>query len=278
MSQPTPLSAARKRRLAALRPTLDELYSQYNQRRFVDPDPLAPIYRYAVPRDQEIVGLIAASLAFGNVRQILKSIDTVLAAFPNPSATLPSLSHAKIIARIDGFRHRYVTGIEMASLLAAAGAALREYDSLGACFTALDDPADGTLLPGLTRFVAYLRTHGRLEKNYLLPDPALGSACKRWFMLLRWMVREDAVDLGHWKHLGAHRLVVPVDTHMHRAALGLGLTRRKQADLRSALEITRAFQAICPEDPVRYDFCLTRLGIRADGDLAAFLRGVKGCG
>ena len=93
-------------------------------------------------------------------------------------------------------------------------------------------------------------------------------------MLMRWMVRCDRVDLGLWSHMGAHRLVVPVDTHMHRVARGLGLTRRNAADLKTALEITRAFQLICPEDPVRYDFCLTRLGIRDDGDMDAFIRSV----
>ena len=55
-------------------------------------------------------------------------------------------------------------------------------------------------------------------------------------------------------------------------ARGLFLTRRKSGDLRTALEITQAFAAICPEDPIRYDFCLTRLGIRDDGDMARFLR------
>jgi hypothetical protein len=61
---------------------------------------------------------------------------------------------------------------------------------------------------------------------------------------------------------------------MHRVALGLGLTRRNSADLKTALEITQAFSVICPEDPVRYDFCLTRLGIREDGDMGEFLRAV----
>lgn len=273
---PPRMSTARKRRLVALRDPLDGLYARYNQRCFVDPDPLVPLYRYPDSRDQEVVGLIAATLAFGNVKQILKSIEVVLQAFPEPAATLPALSERMVRARLDGFRHRYVTGAEMASLLSAAAVALREHGSLGACFAAMDEGEEPTLLPALTRFVAYLRGHGGLEKNYLLPDPALGSACKRWFMLLRWMVREDDVDLGLWKALGAHRLLIPVDTHMHRVAGGLGLTRRKSADLKTALEITQAFRVICPEDPVRYDFCLTRLGIRSDGDMAAFLKAARG--
>lgn len=268
----TPISSARLRRLAALRPALDRLYAQYNDRQFVDPDPLAPVYRYATPGDRELAGLVAAALAFGNVKQILGSIDRVLVAIPEPVRAVPGLSEAEMRTRLSGFRHRYVTGIEVASLLAGAGAAVRDYGSLGACLAAHDDGTSETLLPALTGFVDFLRNHGSVEKNYLLPDPGRGSACKRWFMYLRWMVREDAVDLGHWRDLGAHRLIIPVDTHMHRVARGLGLTRRNSADLKTALEITGAFRVLCPEDPVRYDFCLTRLGIRPEGDMPAFIR------
>lgn len=266
------LTAARKRRIAELHAPLNDLYRHYNQRCYVDPDPLVPLYGYADPCDQEIIGLITASLAFGNVKQILKSIELVLGALPELARTLPDLTNKELNVRLAGFRHRYVTGIEMASLLTGAGTLLREHGSLGAAFASMDAPEAPTILPGLTRFVHALRDSGTLQKNYLLPDPALGSACKRWFMYLRWMVRSDAVDLGLWPELGAHRLIIPVDTHMHRVALGLGLTRRNSADLKTAMEITQAFKVVCPEDPVRYDFCLTRLGIRVDGDMAGFLR------
>jgi hypothetical protein len=51
---------------------------------------------------------------------------------------------------------------------------------------------------------------------------------------------------------------------MHRLGRALGATSRAAADRRTALEITDAFRRIVPDDPVRYDFSLTRLGIRAD--------------
>jgi len=78
------------------------------------------------------------------------------------------------------------------------------------------------------------------------------------------MVRSDDVDPGGWSHVPRSKLIVPVDVHMHRLSLKLGLTSRKQADLKTALEITSAFRAIEPHDPVKYDFALTRLGIRKD--------------
>ena len=61
-----------------LAPGLEALYRERNRRCYVDPDPLVFLYRYPDPADREIAGLVAASLAYGNVRQILKSVAVVL--------------------------------------------------------------------------------------------------------------------------------------------------------------------------------------------------------
>ena len=57
---------------------LDSLYNLYNKRMYVHPDPLEFLYLYKDIRDREIVGLIASSLAYGRVAQILKSVSFVL--------------------------------------------------------------------------------------------------------------------------------------------------------------------------------------------------------
>ena len=57
---------------------LDTLYARYNRREYVHPDPLEFLYRYRDLRDREIVALIASSLAYGRVIQILRSVDSVL--------------------------------------------------------------------------------------------------------------------------------------------------------------------------------------------------------
>ena len=91
------------------------------------------------------------------------------------------------------------------------------------------------------------------------------SACKRLNMLLRWMVRKDSpVDLGLWD-IDPAKLIIPVDTHVHRMALELGLTKRKQADMRTALEITDAMREIWPEDPAKGDFALFGYGVNNKG-------------
>jgi len=85
------------------------------------------------------------------------------------------------------------------------------------------------------------------------------------------MIRRDDVDPGGWEDISPLHLVVPLDTHLHRICLALGFTNRRQADMKTAMEITDAFRTMVPHDPVRYDFALSRLGIRKDTDMTSFL-------
>lgn len=95
---------------------------------------------------------------------------------------------------------------------------------------------------------------------HLFGDPRSGSARKRLCMFLRWMTRKKFPDFGVYS-LPPSRLVVPLDTHMIRMASNLGLLEIKSPSFRAALQLTEAFRAIDPEDPVRFDFALTRPGI-----------------
>ena len=97
--------------------------------------------------------------------------------------------------------------------------------------------------------------------RYLLAQPADGSACKRLNLFLRWMVRDDDVDAGLWKSIDCAKLIVPVDVHMARLCGILGLHKSKTANISTALEITKSFADIEPNDPVKYDFALSRIGI-----------------
>jgi uncharacterized protein (TIGR02757 family) len=89
------------------------------------------------------------------------------------------------------------------------------------------------------------------------------------------MVRNDRVDPGVWKSVPASMLLVPLDTHMYRLSNLLGFTDRRQKDLETARGITSAFREVSPEDPVKYDFALTRLGIRRDGDRHEFFERLR---
>ncbi len=247
---------------------LESLYGRLNRRRFVDPDPLVFVYEYDNPADREVVGLLAASLAYGRVAQILKSVRVVLDAIgPAVAKAVRDEPPSHWEERLESFRHRFTTGLEIAGLLRGMHYALVRHGSLEKCFMAGVSAGDSTTLPALSAMVRVLETGAGGDLGHLLPDPADGSACKRLNLYLRWMVRKDDVDVGCWRGVHPRMLVVPLDTHMRNIGAVLGALRRKAGDARAAQELTAAFAGICPDDPVKYDFCLTRLGIRNESDL-----------
>jgi len=250
---------------------LDELYATYTRREFVHPDPLEVLYDYDDPLDREIAGLVAASLSYGRVRSILNSVRSVLERMPSPRRFLAAASPQSLQRAFAGFRHRFATGEQLAALLLGARRLVERHGSLEACFTSRLTADDATVVPALTAFATELRREADGLDTHLLPCPTRGSACKRLNLFLRWMVRRDAVDPGGWDGVAPSKLIVPLDVHMHRICRRLGLTRRKSADLRAAEEATTGFRAFTPDDPVRYDFALTRLGIRPETDLNQFL-------
>jgi uncharacterized protein (TIGR02757 family) len=179
-------------------------------------------------------------------------------------------------AAFAGFKHRFTTGEEVAALVRAAAGLQERHGTLGARFASLVDPGDETVVPALGQFVRELGG-GACDGSSLLPVPERGSACKRLHLFLRWMVRKDEVDPGGWVGVPRSKLVVPLDTHMHRIGRALGFTRRRQADLKAALEITEAFRQVDPEDPVKYDFAIIRLGVsKGDETVAALRRSLLG--
>lgn len=267
------------RSLKTILPQLENLYSCYNKREFVSPDPLQFLYEYPDIRDREIAGMVASTLAYGGVKQILGSVAKALEPMsksPYQFLMNQSLNDLKKIYR--GFKHRFATGEDFALMLWGLKRMIAEYGSLENGFLLYYDGGDETVLRALSEFVGKLKglagadeswnSHGY---NHLLPRPEKGGASKRLNLYLRWMVRVDAVDPGGWERILPAKLIVPVDLHMHRIGLALGLTSRKQANLKTALEITAAFREIVPHDPVKYDFVLTRLGIRDDTDMEGFL-------
>ena len=85
---------------------------------------------------------------------------------------------------------------------------------------------------------------------------------KKINLMLRWMVRNDGlVDLGVWKDSSPSSLLIPLDVHVYSQASALGLTKRRQKDLRTAEEITDRFRQIWPDDPVKGDFALFGYGV-----------------
>ena len=235
-------------------------------KKFIHPDPLECLLPYKEVDSQELVGLFASSLAYGNVKQIIKSVNGVLSSMsPTPLAFILQGNPKIFLDCFEGFKHRWSTGNELVSLCLGIQSVLYKYGSIRACFLSACKAKDENTMPALNHLVSELK-QGCQKKSSLLPSPLEGSACKRLHLYLRWMVRKDEVDLGCWSEVSAAKLIVPLDVHMHRICRAIKLTNRKQANIKTALEISHNFRQLNPEDPVRYDFSLTRLGIHKKMD------------
>ena len=244
-----------------LKAFLEGLYYVYARREIINPDPLYFLYNYEDVRDREIVGLVASSLAYGRVAQIMKSVERVL-SYLGSSPREFLLKNTNDVILPENFKHRFTTAADMNNLLKNISEVLKEYGNIEEFLRECLEESGGNLFAGLDKFSDRL-SQGKEEGSFsLVTAPRDGSACKRLFLYLKWMVRHDDVDPGGWEVLKPRELIVPTDVHMHHIAHEIGLTRRKVADLRTAIDITEGFREICEDDPTRYDFVLTRFGIR----------------
>lgn len=254
---------------------LERLYRSYGPETS-GTDPILFLGRYRRPEDVEAVGWIASAFAYGRVETIQANVGRILAALgPEPASALDRIRGFSEFARdcLPGFRHRFHAARDAALLLFVISRARAASGSVRAFFESEfreEDRDVGALLSRVVEKIASLDYRPILGRRalpaasptrFFFPDPSGGSACKRWNLYLRWMVRRDRLDFGLWPGIPASRLVIPTDTHVHLVSRRLRLTRRRTADWRTAREITDRLARFDPQDPVRYDYALCRIGI-----------------
>lgn len=256
-----------------LKSTLEAHCRSFPYRSRLQRDPVRFVHRFKDPRDREIAGFFSAALAYGNVAQILQTLDLLFRQMgPSPHRYVSGFSGPEAEG-LSSFRHRFNDGRDIAALCFALKRALEEYGTLEGLFAEGHDAGAPTIEGGLVHFIDALtrrvppdvyRRRSLPEDagvRFLLTSPARGSTCKRMNLYLRWMVRKGPVDLKVWKRLQPRQLVLPVDTHIARIGTYIGLTRRRTINWKMALDMTATLRTLDPADPVRYDFALCHLGI-----------------
>ena len=245
-------------------------------------DPLWHAHQFTRAADREVVAFIAAGFAWGNVRAIDASLQRALRVLGSePARELEQTPAGEWRSRCRGLVHRRIHPADAAYLFGLLGEAIRRHGSLGGLWEFVDDHVEEDILAASRRFLTALtalsvqapRHRGRgisglplraavglAPFGYGVPNGS--SPMKRLCLFLRWMARPaDGVDLGLWPRLAPARLIVPLDVHVLRTARELGLTERRDASMRTALEVTRALARVSPGDPCRYDFAMVRAGI-----------------
>jgi uncharacterized protein (TIGR02757 family) len=212
------------------------------------PDPILIAKKYK----DEYIALIAALFAYGNVKAIMKFLNSI--DF--------SLQKDKIQ---ENLYYRFQTKKDVKEFLISISR-LKQQESLKEIFLKgykkEENPIDG--IRELIKAIYAINPYRSKGYEFLIgkipPYKTKGvSPYKRWNMFLRWMIRDSNPDLGLWK-IDKSKLIIPLDTHTHKVSLNLGLLKRKTYDLQAAIELTNKLKEFDPNDPLKYDFILYRIG------------------
>jgi len=258
--------------MRSLKETLDIFYREYNFRDRLKHDPVEFPHRYSTSDDIEIAGFIASSFAYGRIDLFKPVIERILKPGGiHPASFIWNFNLKKDSKYFRGISYRFNREEDILCFIYMLSAALRKWGSLRNLFYHNYRPDDKDIQNALTGFISFflsintspiykknIKPHGL---NHFFPSPEKGSACKRLNLFLRWMVRNKDVDLGAWDKIPPSKLIIPLDTHIARISQCLGLTRRKAADWKTAMEITTALREMDPQDPIKYDFALCHHGI-----------------
>lgn len=242
-------------------------------------DPIRFPRRYHAARDVEIAAVVASGLAYGRVdlfTPVLERIFAIMDRAGGPYAYVMGFEPERDGAELRPIVYRWNRGVDFVLLFAA----LRSVIGGGSladrfAWTDVDEDAGAAIERGVSAIRgAAVEVAGAcgvraasfsdLPRGFkmLVPVPSDGSACKRWNMMLRWLVRgPDAVDLGIWRHIRPSALIIPLDTHVARIARFVGLTGRVDGSWRTAKEVTRSLARFDAADPIGYDFAIAHLGI-----------------
>jgi uncharacterized protein (TIGR02757 family) len=218
-------------------------------------DPIMVAHRY----HDERISLICALFAYGNVKQIVKFLDSL-------DFSLLDADEEEIKSRLSTHYYRFQNSADVTALFIALKRLHANNESLEELFYKAYYQ-NKNLFEGLHAMIERLYAlfpHNSQGYNFLLSkvqtNPKGAGALKRWMMYLRWMIRHDNIDMGLWSAVACSDLVMPLDTHTFKVSQKLGLLKRKSYDLAAAIELTQKLKKFDKNDPLKYDFALYRIG------------------
>ena len=245
-----------------LKEFLDEKVNKYNTIGFISEDPISIPHRYSRKEDIEISGFLAATIAWGNRKIIVKNGHRMLDMFGESPYDFVMSHDNNQLERIEGFVHRTFNHIDLIYFIKALKYIYEERGGLETVFS--KHTTQDSVQPAIHHFknVFFEIPHPPRTTKHI-SDPNKGSAAKKINMYLRWLVRKDncGVDFGIWKSIQPSQLSCPLDVHSGGIARKLGLLTRIQNDSKSFEELDLNLRLLDQSDPVKYDFALFGLGI-----------------
>ncbi|MBR2331696.1 MAG: TIGR02757 family protein [Alistipes sp.] len=246
-----------------LRDLLEHLHDKYNRPEFIEPDPISIPHSFSDRHDREIAGFMAATIAWGNRKAIVKSAARMMQYMDYSPADFVRNASASELAHLQSYVHRTFNGQDFTDFVLAIRGITEHWGGIGEFFEQnyVATQSIPQVLSLFRKEFFSIEHNPHCEKHLSSIDK--GAACKRLNMYLRWFVRRDdrGVDFGLWKKIPMSALYLPLDVHTGNMGRALGLLTRKQSDWKATDEITHSLREFCADDPVRYDYSLFGAGI-----------------
>ncbi len=240
---------------------LDEKVTQYNQSFFIESDPISIPHQFVKKQDIEIAGFLAATIAWGNRKAILKSGNKMMELLDFTPYDFVLHHTSKDLQKLEPFVHRTFNSFDFIFFIEQLNRLYSEKETLEDYF--LIHPSESNTANAIERFRhSFLKEQDVRSKKHI-SSPTKNSSAKRINMFLRWMVRQDnqGVDFGIWNNISPSKLSCPLDVHSGNIARKLGLLKRKQNDQKAVKELDSTLRLMDSNDPVKYDFALFGLGV-----------------
>ncbi len=226
------------------------------------PDPIIIAKKY----NDEYIALVCALFAYGNAKLIVKFLESL-------DFDLLLCGDEDISQRLNGKYYRFQSNNDIVAIFQVL-AKLKRKKTLQEIFLE-GYQKENDVLEGIDSIISTIRkeiSYSSKGYDFFFGIPFKrdkenkikyqgNSPYKRYNMFLRWMVRDDNIDLGLWnERVRTKDLILPLDTHTFTISQKLGLLKRKIYDLQSAILITKRLRKFDKNDPIKYDFALYRIG------------------
>ena len=244
-----------------LKEFLDSKYIQYNQKKFIESDPIQVPHKFTSKEDIEISSFLTATIAWGQRKTIIKNSFKMMDLLDNSPHDYIINSTVKEIDKLN-IKHRTFNEIDFRYFIKQLKYIYINHGNLENIF--FDNIENNSLHKSIHVFKSlFFKNNFPLRTTKHISDPYKGSACKRINMFLRWMVRKDSngVDFGIWNKISPSYLSCPLDVHSGRVARKLGMLKRTQNDHKAVIELDNKLRYLDSNDPVKYDFSLFGLGV-----------------
>lgn len=239
---------------------LNFISSYYAKPEYIQTDPIRYLYMFQDKKEIEFIGLLVSLFSYGNRNCIFLFLDNLIKILqPNPLEKIQEIDIKKI-----NLYYRFQSKKDIQIILEIFKEIIKENYKESYIFLKEFDLE--TPKKNLYEYIDFFqnRIQKRIPKKFISYGIkhyftfSNKSVAKRYCLFFRWLVREKFPDFGIYFFIQKKNLIYPVDVHIWNFALKNQIVHSKNIQRKEALIITDFFKKFNSEDPLYYDFFITR--------------------